>query len=436
MGAGAEALPVRGRFVGGVTYAPLDDGRLRMLVHDIPACRTILGDDAATWSIREVGDGNLNLVFIVESGTGGVVIKQALPYVRLVGESWPLPLDRSHFEHEALKQQAAHVPFLVPAIHHFEAGQAAIVMEYLSEHAILRKGLIRRVIYPQLADHLSTFLAEMLFRTSDLALPAHDKKLLQSLFCQNTALCKITEDLVFTDPYRVAPLNRWTSPQLDGIAAEFRSDGPLKIAVQELKWAFLSHGEALLHGDLHTGSVMVTPADTRVIDPEFAFFGPMGYDIGAVLANLMLNYLAQGEHPGTAEAIAEYRVWLVRVIEAVWTGFDTKFRALWQEAATGDAFAADLFTDPASASALDAHRKAVIERIFADSVGFAGAKMVRRVLGLAHVEDLETITDPDRRAACETRVLRLARVMMLERQSIRTISQLAGMLVAAAEGDP
>ena len=53
-----------------------------------------------------------------------------------------------------------------------------------------------------------------------------------------------------------------------------RRDTPLKLAVQELKACFLSDAEALLHGDLHTGSVLVTPADTRVIDPEFAFYGP------------------------------------------------------------------------------------------------------------------------------------------------------------------
>ena len=37
---------------------------------------------------------------------GSVVAKQALPYVRLVGESWPLPLKRSFFEYHALVRQA------------------------------------------------------------------------------------------------------------------------------------------------------------------------------------------------------------------------------------------------------------------------------------------------------------------------------------------
>jgi 5-methylthioribose kinase len=57
------------------------------------------------------------LVFIVTAGADGVVVKQALPYVRLVCESWPLPLDRAHFEHEALKIQTAYVPMHVPKVY-------------------------------------------------------------------------------------------------------------------------------------------------------------------------------------------------------------------------------------------------------------------------------------------------------------------------------
>ena len=57
----------------------------------IEALASRIGSDAARWDVREVGDGNLNLVFIVEGATGAAVVKQALPYVRLVGDSWPLP---------------------------------------------------------------------------------------------------------------------------------------------------------------------------------------------------------------------------------------------------------------------------------------------------------------------------------------------------------
>jgi 5-methylthioribose kinase len=70
-------------------------------------------------------------------------------------------------------------------------------------------------------------------------------------------------------------------------------------------------------------------------------------------------------------------------------------------------------------------------RIFADSLGFAGAKMVRRILGLAHVEDLESIADPRLRSACETKALHLARHLMIERAAIGDVKRLRARIEAA-----
>jgi len=87
-------------------YTPVDGVKLAEILAALPDVRTRLGGAPAEWRVREVGDGNLNLVFIVEGPAGGLVVKQALPYVRLVGESWPLPLERSWFEYNALVEQA------------------------------------------------------------------------------------------------------------------------------------------------------------------------------------------------------------------------------------------------------------------------------------------------------------------------------------------
>jgi 5-methylthioribose kinase len=87
-------------------YRTLRESDLRDYLAQLPAVSAQLGGSPAAWSISEVGDGNLNLVFIVRGTSGGIAVKQALPYVRLVGESWPLPLSRSHYEHQALTLQA------------------------------------------------------------------------------------------------------------------------------------------------------------------------------------------------------------------------------------------------------------------------------------------------------------------------------------------
>lgn len=391
----------------------------------VPAVAQRLGGGPDAWRVREVGDGNINLVFIVEGPAGSVVAKQALPYVRLVGESWPLPLRRSTFEHAALVEQARHAPARVPAVHHFDEVQALVVMAHLTPHVILRKGLIKGTVYPKLAEHVAELLAETLFKTSDLHLAAREKKQKMKFFCDNTELCKITEDLIFTDPYRAAELNRHTSPQLDALAVQFRRDAPLKRAAQELKRKFLGDAQALIHGDLHTGSLMVTEEDTKAIDPEFAFYGPMGFDIGAVLGNLLLAYYAQDGHETAAGERDEYREWILEQVAAIWEGFAARFRTLWAEHGTGDGFVAELFAETADAPARAAAEERYLAALLADSLRFAGMKMIRRILGLAHVEDLESIADPDRRAACERRALALARELVLFGERVASIREVA-----------
>jgi 5-methylthioribose kinase len=56
--------------------------------------------------------------------------------------------------------------------------------------------------------------------------------------------------------------------------------------------------------------------------------------------------------------------------------------------------------------------------------------MVRRILGLAHVEDFESIEDPGIRSACEMKALRLARDLMLERTAIGDIKRLRARIEA------
>jgi 5-methylthioribose kinase len=404
-------------------YRPLDENSVISFVGQIQAVREALGCSPETWRMREVGDGNLNLVFIVTGEKGAVVIKQALPYLRCVGEAWALPLERAYFENEALTEAAKFVPDLLPKRYHYDSKLAAIVMEFLSPHIILRKGFIQGIRYPRLAGDIAEFMAQTLFKTSDLYLDAATKKQRMAIFCRNTELCKITEDLVFTDPYRVAKLNRWTTPQLDDIALKFRQDGPLKTAAQRLKLKFLTSAEALIHGDLHSGSIMATPDDTRVIDPEFAFYGPMGFDVGAVIGNLLLAFFSQEGHESSPGQRKEYQTWLLQTIEETWNRFEQRFLDLWRENASGDAYHASLFGDPVSLEALATEQRNYLRRLFRDSVGFAGVKMIRRILGLAHVEDLEAIKDPDLRAQCERKALRLGRLLVIESERFSKISE-------------
>jgi 5-methylthioribose kinase len=195
--------------------------------------------------------------------------------------------------------------------------------------------------------------------------------------------------VIFTDPYITAQYNRWTSPQLDDDAKAIREDCALKNAISQLKLKFLqntgnhsfqcifTHGfvlEALIHGDLHTGSIMCTTDSTYVIDPEFAFYGPMGFDIGALIGNIFLSYFSQDGHATTSGSRDNYKKWLITLAEDVWNKFSVKFIKLWNTQHTGHVYAPSFFND---AQSLAATQQEYMKQLFQDSLGFAGAKMIR-----------------------------------------------------------
>ena len=187
-------------------------------------------------------------------------------------------------------------------------------------------------------------------------------------------MCALTEQVIFTDPYTIAKFNHWTAPQLDAYAEGIRNDSRLKAAAVALKETFLSSTQALLHGDLHSGSVMVMEKSTFVIDPEFAFYGPMGFDLGAFISNLLLNYFSH-ESKGTA-AGNEYAEWILSQIIIFYETFHTDFISLW-DAAVAKGHYGELNSQCAG-EALQSIQTVYMTRLFADALGFTGMKMIRR----------------------------------------------------------
>jgi 5-methylthioribose kinase len=232
---------------------------------------------------------------------------------------------------------------------------------------------------------------------------------------------------VFTDPYRINERNRWTTPQLDAVAAEIRADAPLKRAAARRGQQFLTSTQALIHGDLHTGSIMVTSGDTRVIDPEFAFYGPIGMDLGAFVGNLLMNYLAQPGHATDDRPRAAVADWVLAQIPVFWRHFRARFLELWETAPGGDAYAPSMFADEPSRMALAAERLAFVDELFDDMLAFAAVKMIRRILGFAHNIDFDWIADPDRRARCELATLALARTLLTSAARVRSIDDLVDL---------
>jgi 5-methylthioribose kinase len=394
------------------TYRILNIDTVPDFVGSLPEIRALLGGQPESWRVHEVGDGNLNLIFIVQGGDGSVCVKQALPYVRVAGASWPMTLERAFFEASYYSAVAPYVGGLIPKLYHYDPELYCIVMECLSPHIILRQGLIAGRGYPHVARDIGEYIARASFFTSDLARPFEHKLDGIALFARNKALVRITVDLVFCDPYRFNKRNRHTSPQLDEIVADLRGDGRLKVAAAHFGQKFLSEVQALVHGDLHSGSVMVTEGNTRVIDPEFAFYGPIGFDLGAFLGNLLLSWYSQPGYATQQDNRIAYQHWILEQSKTFWESFRRSFLALWAANAYGDVFPVSMFARPEEATTLELARSAYVDGLFADMLGFGACKMIRRIIGFAHVIDFDWIRDAAVRSDCEASALAMARTLL------------------------
>jgi 5-methylthioribose kinase len=323
-------------------------------------------------SATEVGDGNLNRVFRVRSAASSVVVKQAVPYLKVAGEAWPLTRDRARIEREALGEHSKLAPGLVPEVLHFDEALSAMVMEDLRQHTSWRELLIAGQPAPGVASAIGEYCARVLLGTSDVIQPSLERKILRDRFSYSE-LCLVTEDLVFTAPFTEAASNRYDE-ELAETVRSLSADRPLRTAAAELRFAFKTRDEALVHGDLHTGSVFVSPDDVKVIDLEFAFFGPFGFDPGLLLANLAMSFLAHEAlgHDAFCTTVAGYAA-------EFWSSFVESCRRIW---------------DPAEPWF---HR--FLATVLADSARFAGLEMIRRMIGLAHVKDVDGLPQPSRLAA-------------------------------------
>ncbi|XP_074275497.1 methylthioribose kinase-like [Silene latifolia] len=411
-------------------FQQLNEKSLVDYIKSTPSLSSVLGD-SDNLDIKEVGDGNLNFVYIVTSSSSSLVIKQALPYIRCIGESWPMTKERAYFEATTLKEHGRLCPEHVPEVYHFDHPMSLIGMRYLAPpHIILRKGLIAGVEYPLLAEHMAEYISKTLFYTSLLYTTTTEHKRAVAEFCGNVELCRLTEQVVFSDPYKVSQYNRWTSPQLDHDAEAVREDNDLKLEIAQLKSMFCERAQALIHGDLHTGSVMVTQDSTQVIDPEFSFYGPMGFDIGAYLGNLILAYFAQDGHATEGNDRKAYKKWILKTIEETWNFFYKKFIALWDENkdGSGEAYLLQIYNNP---DVWQQVQTKYMRDLFHDSLGFGAAKMIRRIVGVAHVEDFESIVDAGKRADCERKALNLAKMLLKQRRKFVSIDEVISAILQA-----
>ncbi len=357
----------------------------------------------------EIGDGNINYVFRVweRNSDKSIIIKQAGETAR-ISDDFILSTDRIRIESTVLQLEGELAPRLVPDVYKYDNIMKCCVMEDLSDHVIMREALIKHQKFPLFVDHITTFMVNTLLLTSDVVLEHKNKKEWVKNYI-NPELCEITEDLVYTEPYNdYNNRNDVFPPNLSWVEKELYSDKELRFEVAKLKFEFMTNAQALLHGDLHTGSIFIKPNSTKVIDPEFAFYGPIGYDVGNIIANLIFAWVNADATIKDVDEKEDYINWLENVIVDVINVFSEKFLNAWKE------------------NVKEVLAKEVgfvnwyLDTIIRDTAAVTGLELNRRIVGLAHVKDITSIEDESARIRAERICLTVAKEYIKNRESYKT----------------
>jgi 5-methylthioribose kinase len=169
---------------------------------------------------------------------------------------------------------------------------------------------------------------------------------------------------------------------------------------------------------------MLNETDTRVIDPEFCFFGPMAYDMAAVLQNLVLSYLSHYGHTSDRALREQYQEYLLDMIRGVWNEFARKLDSTWKANARGDLMPPRYWDSPGGPEAFSDFRGGTIRRLLREAAGHGGTKFLRRMMGIVSVWDITSIEDPQKRAVAEKAAIRIGTRWLLDRAAVTSVEDL------------
>ena len=363
---------------------------------------------------EEIGDGNINYVYrIFDTNTKkSLILKQADVQTRVRPDGYLNP-DRSIREAEVLKLYNECAPDFSPKIIYADPVMAAIIMEDIGSYSNLRTELMAGKIFYGIEKLIVRFIVDASLPSTDLVL-AYQKKFKAAAKFYNPDLCKITEDLVFTHPYKdVRQRNILLPENADWLKKKFYEDSDLIARVAALKEKFNNYPQGLIHGDLHSGSIFVKNENEeikiKIIDPEFAFYGPIAYDLGNVLAHFIF---AQGYAKYSSLFVDEekqrtdFLSWLENAKNNLFKFFHIFAKDFLVKNIKDPIYQNEIFIDN------------YIEKIKIDAVSFCGTELNRRIIGSAKTAEITNIKKIENRIALERDLAELGCAMILNPEKI------------------
>ncbi len=352
------------------------------------------------FTVEDISSGNMNYVYRAKEWKTGktYILKYAAEHTR-ISEEILVSIDRIHIEASVLMKYSQYVPQYVPRVYRYDELNHCILMEDYSDYSILRERLNQYEIIPHFAENITSYLVKGIIPTLNFGVNSESEgNKLQNMY---NPLCETTMTYVFTEPFdRNGNSNDIFELSKGFIDTEVYQDHILLGQIEELKRRFIEKKQALIHGDLHTGSIFVKQSSLIVFDFEFSFYGPIGFDLGNLLANLLFSWL----HARAMGRKEKFMCWVETVTEKIIDLFKNDF-------------ARELYTrlNNKALYSLE-YVQTYTTDIIHDAAAFAGVELLRRIIGIAHVSDIISIGNFEKREEAERIAVKLAKKLIINHE--------------------
>jgi len=238
-------------------------------------------------SLEDDGDGYINYVYRVSDGKVKLILKQAREDGR-VADLHDMSMDRAALEYDYMKLGHVIVPEYLPKLYFYDDENLAFAVEDVSHLKIARFQLNKSIMFPKMAGQIAEYLAKIHFYTSDYYLDTDTFRKLQVRF-MNSKMRAVFDDMAFgnRDVDGSGKMGFELDPEYADYIRDLVFDPKVVLERYKLRDLFMRKAEVLLHGDFHTSNVFVDQEELKVIDMEYAFFGPAAYDLGYQESHLL-----------------------------------------------------------------------------------------------------------------------------------------------------
>ena len=184
----------------------------------------------------------------------------------------------------------------------------------------------------------------------------------------------------------------------------------------------MSHPDALIHADMHTSNIFVSEEQMKVIDMEFSFMGPFGYDLGFLTGNLISQYCAACFKPFPSEADRrEYKAYLLATIKSLFRTYFRTFTECWNQDAKK------------RYQGEDGLRRSIFDEIMLEAPGYASMVNWFRCAGDVGYPDFDVIEDKEDKRHATTLSLLMDWQIMFQRYQYMTVDDLIDTILYVEE---